>query len=723
MARFEFGGVMAAWVVSSTQVANAASAQVRAVTLLADAMPLSLYDAPGGTEVTDFLDETGQSVTQITVLPSDPYIPRFSGPDGVTSLWVQADGGRWLPVPRWGDGSGVYVTEEDVQTLGDARYVQSTQFNDFGDARYALVAQLQASNDTDDTATINSILAASVGKRVRGLPGETYLISAPLVLRSATELDMTGCTITLKASANCNMLSNAAVAPQRTITGVSITGTAITSAVANFTSADIGRSVVASAAGPAGTTWTSVIASVTDSSNAVLATAAITNVAAASVTVHNRDRNITIVGGTWARGSNAGVGNALHSMLFRRVDGLTVRGVSATSSAGKYAINIADVTHLIAKDLTFDTSSDGIHITGPASAVTVQTIRGRTLDNTVAFGTGDYVAYQDVSGPIDQVFIGDVRVDSGCNEPIRIFNVTGGPPISNILIDGVSGTSTSHGMTIGTADTGPLANVAGVMVRNVTITPADSYAQVYINGTSFGDIQVTGLSLQTATNTKTGVLTGPNLSADSVTISNVSHPGAGAYRAINHHATAYIRSLELHNIQINGRAARTDGRVANLSGQVDRCLISNAQIRNGATLVFNNSSSPCYFLLENCDLDQPAEGVNLAGSAAHIVQASNIRCWTSNGAFRFTGTGTGHRVRFSNVALAGGGGALIARSATQTLRANGLDCQVDLSWVSGAVNGDVAYNTNGALSCGVGPAVYNGTSWKNLHTGATYAPA
>ena len=167
MARSEFGGVMAAWVVSSTQVTNASSAEVRAVTLLTDAMPLPIYDAPGGTEVSDFLDETGQSVTQITVLPSDPYIPRFSGPDGVASLWVQAEGGRWLPVPRWGDGTGVFVTEEDVQTLGDARYVQSSQFNDFGDARYATLAAL-----ADLKATGGGSLASRVtntaGLQARG---------------------------------------------------------------------------------------------------------------------------------------------------------------------------------------------------------------------------------------------------------------------------------------------------------------------------------------------------------------------------------------------------------------------------------------------------------------------------------------------------------------------------------------------------------------------------
>jgi hypothetical protein len=34
--------------------------------------------------------------------------------------------------------------------------------------------------------------------------------------------------------------------------------------------------------------------------------------------------------------------------------------------------------------------------------------------------------------------------------------------------------------------------------------------------------------------------------------------------------------------------------------------------------------------------------------------------------------------------------------------------------------GDLASNTNGALGCGVGPAVSNGTNWKGLYSGTTY---
>jgi hypothetical protein len=50
-----------------------------------------------------------------------------------------------------------------------------------------------------------------------------------------------------------------------------------------------------------------------------------------------------------------------------------------------------------------------------------------------------------------------------------------------------------------------------------------------------------------------------------------------------------------------------------------------------------------------------------------------------------------------------------------------MDIPVDLS-TAGIVRtlGDMAYNSNNALSCGQGPAVCNGTLWKGLYSGATY---
>ena len=100
MARNVFGGTLASWAVSSADVGGVAT-----VVLPASATPLTIYDAPAGAVVTDMLDADGAAISEIVLPPGDPYIPQFSGPDGVATLWVQAASGAWLPVPRFDDGT------------------------------------------------------------------------------------------------------------------------------------------------------------------------------------------------------------------------------------------------------------------------------------------------------------------------------------------------------------------------------------------------------------------------------------------------------------------------------------------------------------------------------------------------------------------------------------------------------------------------------------------
>lgn len=61
----------------------------------------------------------------------------------------------------------------------------------------------------------------------------------------------------------------------------------------------------------------------------------------------------------------------------------------------------------------------------------------------------------------------------------------------------------------------------------------------------------------------------------------------------------------------------------------------------------------------------------------------------------------------------------LTTDAAAAVQCTASDFPADLSLLSKA-NGDRATNTNNALACGVGPAVSNGTNWKNLYTGATY---
>lgn len=119
MARSEFGGTFAAWIVTTGTAAGDGSLPV---VLPSSPVTLTIYDNPDGAVVTDLLDEGGAPVTSISVAAGSAYIPRFSGPDGLTSLWVQEAGGRWLPIPRWDPGTDPGGGSGDVVLAGDNSY-------------------------------------------------------------------------------------------------------------------------------------------------------------------------------------------------------------------------------------------------------------------------------------------------------------------------------------------------------------------------------------------------------------------------------------------------------------------------------------------------------------------------------------------------------------------------------------------------------------------------
>lgn len=107
MARFDYGGVMAAWIVSTVASDEEFGTGTKALLLPAEDAALDIYDAPDGSLVTDFLDAAGVAVSTIVVPAGTGTIPRFSGPDGAEALWVQNFDASWVPMPRFTtDGTG-----------------------------------------------------------------------------------------------------------------------------------------------------------------------------------------------------------------------------------------------------------------------------------------------------------------------------------------------------------------------------------------------------------------------------------------------------------------------------------------------------------------------------------------------------------------------------------------------------------------------------------------
>ncbi|ODA69505.1 right-handed parallel beta-helix repeat-containing protein [Streptomyces sp. AVP053U2] len=126
--------------------------------------------ADGGTAYTDLLDENSAPVTQI-VADDLGFIPSFAGPDGITGMWAEADGGTraWIQARGAGDGEG-----GPAGSVQDWLNVQA----------YGAVGD----NVTDDTAAIQAALAACPMGGIVYLPAGAYRTSAPLTIPPAVTL-------------------------------------------------------------------------------------------------------------------------------------------------------------------------------------------------------------------------------------------------------------------------------------------------------------------------------------------------------------------------------------------------------------------------------------------------------------------------------------------------------------------------------------------------------
>jgi len=94
MARFAFGGEVTQLMVSE----DAANADAL---IIAPGAALPLYDDADGSLVTDFLlwnqaTDTFPTPASSIVASASGYLPRFQGPDGLDTLWVEASDGMWL---------------------------------------------------------------------------------------------------------------------------------------------------------------------------------------------------------------------------------------------------------------------------------------------------------------------------------------------------------------------------------------------------------------------------------------------------------------------------------------------------------------------------------------------------------------------------------------------------------------------------------------------------
>lgn len=616
------------------------------------------------------------------------------------------------------------------------------------------LVQLLADNSTDETATIQAALNNYSHVVLVPKPGSTKvaLISSALVISSNQHLELPhDLTIRFKpGTPPGNMLKNKAVSTiQRVVTDAAISSatnpTTLTSATLAATSADVGRSIIVAGAGYSGDPLVALITGVTNPTTVVLSVAAQTTVSGATVTIYDRDKNIWISGGIWDR-NNIGDDGALGGMtiLLRRIDGLTINDVEVVTinAVAKFAINIGDATDVITQPIKFNTSSDGIHFEGPNKRITVRDVSGSTGDDSVAFTSREYLAQRDICGNIEDILVENVNTTSlqsavkilsgpGTyvkNATVRTIRGTGAVafnyfddltvgagPLYNLLVEDVKYLSTGGAPVIITGTGGKNA-----IIRNVQdIWPDTSGRVLVLLGGTSDSISIDGLSYDhtggTSTN-KQWVKIGSGASIGQLRIYNASATNLGSSLLIQVDGT--VNRLIGTNLQADfNEAMQSRLALFNSASVIGSAVISNVQQYQGMAVLdtatgatigpvhinnvwtkgcrrFSNVYSTLDLMLTSTTINSPTLAVFYVNNANLTIRGSGINRATAwDGIQRQVGT--------------------------EVIRIINPDFPADLSLLTKA-NGDKAYNTNSGLACGVGPAISDGTAWKNLYSGLAY---
>lgn len=729
-------------------------------------------------------------VWTINCVPTDAAVANFISTVGsATAAQLSA-----TYVPRWKATTAYLAGDAVLNPSGDmvtaiANFTSGASYNAANwNASPNYASQFTATPSTT-TADINAWIAGGSALGVKRLVG-SHTLTTPLIVPSNTYLDLSGASLT--STFVGNMWQNAAVAtPIRTVANASITvgQTNLTAAGAAFTNADVGRTISLPGGGPASGALYTTIASVTNSTTAVLNAPAFATVASATLTIHARDTNITIVGGTWQRNAGGPTGgtvngwaNAAHSIMVRRVDKLTIRNLSIGSTGGKYFISLGDVTDFHISDITASSvASDTVHMTGPCSDGVVERVRVRSGgDDVVAFTTTDYVSYDDVHGDFKGVTVRDITANNATRVVLAAGSGSGaddGYTLKGVVIENIDQVGSGQGVTVA----GPFSTalLPTITLRNI---PARVLLEYKTLGTviaeNTGTVTLATEAGQSGMNLQRLVVRDPRPQAEIVTMNNsavtvgdIEVNGtiftgtvsavtllAGTVRTVtlkalntngtNHVITLGGAAVTTLNLDVLTGTVATGSNVINLTGG----SLGTLNVTNpGFTAADTNSG-----ILVKVTGNTPIGNINVNGGTltgiARILDTPsgatgtvnlNMANLTLNGCNRILQAGDGTvNVSYANVAYnsgvnqpfrvfgagnlnvrgSGWGGytaSTIPAPGTGVIHVTARDLPVDLS-VLAKTNGDAANNTNAALACGAGPAICNGTNWKNVYSGTVY---
>lgn len=245
------------------------------------------------------------------------------------------------------------------------------------------------------------------------------------------------------------------------------------------------------------------------------------------------DKNIRIEGGIWhGNGNNNAVNTAANGGIFTHdfigVDGLFLTSGAEIRKARAFAWRGANVKNVFIHDVTVDAgagalvNTDGIHFNGPASNITIKSVRlYNCFDDSIALNADDaWATAGGVFGPyqprgaITNVHIEDVLVDAALYA-IRVLS--GGSRVDKITIKNVRGRTNGYWLNISNfipADvlvTGP-GNIGAITIDDCNVD-TEFFTAVYPAQAKIG-CKIEQLNILNCTRSSFGSTTHPSFSFD-----------------------------------------------------------------------------------------------------------------------------------------------------------------------------------------------------------------
>jgi hypothetical protein len=249
---------------------------------------------------------------------------------------------------------------------------------------------------------------------------------------------------------------------------------------------------------------------------------------------------------------------------------------------------------------------------------------------------------------------------------------TGNLDLRNISLGNVRGRILTQTGTINTLDIDHIE--AATYVNNSTL--------VDLNSTTINNLNIRSARVNTSVTYNLVRLLSANTVVNNLRINNAWTSGTVSFVAIED-STSSIDNCYISNSYFLG--ASNGQAVKAAVGTLTRVHLSNVTLSNNAWIVTSNSTTEINAVNVNS-----AGGFFLYASAVVTVRGSGLSIGGSN---------------------ANAGGVLRCKSPD-------FPVATTATYV-GKNNGDMAYNTNGSASYGVGPVVCDGTTWRSMFNTAT----